>query len=208
MKDGMVAATPLLRRSLQCPYCPVKCALKQCLAMHLQAKHGQPRREARHNSLKAECRESVAHLLECPSLRELRKEARTGNAEGRGVVLQCSTGQLLEGTLQAREPIRPNPDEPELRPARAVKRHCLPTVLDTTCSPSAAAKLIVVCTARAMRKRVREADSSSKATCFNVPLGEARMGSWSWLTSAAGLQSRRGSRETSDTAQRCAACLE
>ncbi|KAH8607120.1 hypothetical protein ERJ75_001460000 [Trypanosoma vivax] len=35
MKDGTVAVTPLLQRSLQCPYSPVKCALEQCLAMHL-----------------------------------------------------------------------------------------------------------------------------------------------------------------------------
>ncbi|KAG8345374.1 hypothetical protein TRVL_03808 [Trypanosoma vivax] len=39
----------------------MKCALKQYLTMHPQAKHGQPRREARHNSLKVECKESAAH---------------------------------------------------------------------------------------------------------------------------------------------------
>ncbi|KAG8340131.1 hypothetical protein TRVL_09042 [Trypanosoma vivax] len=54
MKDGTVAATPLLHRSPQCPCCPVKCALKQRLTMHLKAKRGKPRREARHNSLKVE----------------------------------------------------------------------------------------------------------------------------------------------------------
>ncbi|KAH8610860.1 hypothetical protein ERJ75_001053000 [Trypanosoma vivax] len=56
MKDGTVAVSPLLQRSLQCPYCPMKCAPKQYLTMHLQAKHGQPRREARHNSLKVSAR--------------------------------------------------------------------------------------------------------------------------------------------------------
>ncbi|KAH8617560.1 hypothetical protein ERJ75_000368000 [Trypanosoma vivax] len=74
MKDGTVAVTPLLQRSLQCPYCLIKCATKQYLTMHLQARHGQPRRQARHNSLKVECKESVAHLLECPNLRELSKK--------------------------------------------------------------------------------------------------------------------------------------
>ncbi|KAG8344912.1 hypothetical protein TRVL_04266 [Trypanosoma vivax] len=52
MKDGTAAVSPLLQRSLQCPYCPMKCALKQCLTMHLQAKHGPPRRDARNRSLK------------------------------------------------------------------------------------------------------------------------------------------------------------
>ncbi|KAH8609167.1 hypothetical protein ERJ75_001246000 [Trypanosoma vivax] len=67
MKDDTVAVTPLLQRSLRWPYCPVKCTHKQYLTMRLQAKHGQPRREARHSSLKVECRESAAHLLECPN---------------------------------------------------------------------------------------------------------------------------------------------
>ncbi|KAG8342210.1 hypothetical protein TRVL_06956 [Trypanosoma vivax] len=76
MKDGTVAATPLLQRSLQCSYCQAKRAFKQYRPMHLRAKHGQPRREARHNSLKVECKESAVHLLECPSLRELRKRSK------------------------------------------------------------------------------------------------------------------------------------
>ncbi|KAG8345043.1 hypothetical protein TRVL_04132 [Trypanosoma vivax] len=208
MKDGMVAATPLLQRSFQCPYCLMKCALKQCLTMHLHAKRGQPRREAVHNSLKVECKESAAHLVECQSLREIRKQHGLETLKDGELFFSAQLASFLKELFKLESPSAPNPDEPELRPARAVKRHCLPTVLDTTCSPSAAAKLIVACTARAMRKRVREADSSSKATCFKVPLGEARMGSWSWLTSAAGLQSRRGSRERLGAAQRCAACLE
>nr|CCD15538.1 unnamed protein product [Trypanosoma congolense IL3000] len=48
MKDGTVAVTPLLQRSIQCPYRPVKCDLKQHLTMHLQAKHGQRKKEAEH----------------------------------------------------------------------------------------------------------------------------------------------------------------
>ncbi|CCD21759.1 hypothetical protein ERJ75_001465200 [Trypanosoma vivax] len=43
-----------------------------------------------------------------PKLARAKEEARTVNPEGRGVVLQCSTGQLLEGTLQAGESIRPH----------------------------------------------------------------------------------------------------
>ncbi|KAH8609345.1 hypothetical protein ERJ75_001214200 [Trypanosoma vivax] len=42
MKDGTVAVSPLLQRSLQCPYCQMKRAPKQYLTMHLQAKRGQP----------------------------------------------------------------------------------------------------------------------------------------------------------------------
>ncbi|KAG8339007.1 hypothetical protein TRVL_10167 [Trypanosoma vivax] len=48
-----------------------------------------------------------------------------------------------------------------------------------------------------MRKRVREADSLSKAICFNVPLDEARMGSLLHSTPPAGLQWRRSCRESS-----------
>ncbi|KAG8348103.1 hypothetical protein TRVL_01053 [Trypanosoma vivax] len=107
MKDSTVAVSPLLQRSFQCPYCPVKCSLKQRLTMHLQAKRGQPRREAKHNSLKVERKESAAHLVECPSLRELRKKHGLETLKDGEVVLQCSTGQLLEGTLQAGEPICP-----------------------------------------------------------------------------------------------------
>ncbi|KAH8609447.1 hypothetical protein ERJ75_001185500 [Trypanosoma vivax] len=43
-----------------------------------------------------------------PQILRAKEEARSGNPEGRGVVLQCSTGQLLEGTLQASEAIRPH----------------------------------------------------------------------------------------------------
>ncbi|KAG8341345.1 hypothetical protein TRVL_07826 [Trypanosoma vivax] len=74
MKPGTVKVSPLLQRSFQSPYCPMKRALKQHLTMRLQAKDGQPRREAKHNSLKVKNKESAAHLLECTSLRELRKK--------------------------------------------------------------------------------------------------------------------------------------
>ncbi|KAH8616221.1 hypothetical protein ERJ75_000500100 [Trypanosoma vivax] len=70
MKDGTAAETPLPQRSLRCPCCPAKRVLEQYLAMHLQAKRGQPRRQNKHNSLKVVCEESAAHLLACQSLRE------------------------------------------------------------------------------------------------------------------------------------------
>ncbi|CCD21262.1 hypothetical protein, conserved [Trypanosoma vivax Y486] len=197
MEDGTVAATPLLRRSLQCPYCLMKCALKQYLTMHLQAKHGQQRREARHNSLKVECRESAAHLLECTRLRELRKKHGLESLKDAELFFSAQLTSFLKELFELESPSATTPDEPELRPARAVKRHRSPSALDTTYSPSAAAKRIVVCSARAMRKRVREADSSSKAICFNVPLVEARMGSGLRSTCPAGLQSRGSSRESS-----------
>ncbi|KAH8617513.1 hypothetical protein ERJ75_000363000 [Trypanosoma vivax] len=177
MKDGTVAVTPLLQRSLQCPYCLMKCALKQYNTMHPQAKHGQPKREARHNSLKVERKESAAHLVECPSLRELRKRHGLETLKDGELFFSAQLASFLKELFKLERPSAPTPDEPELRPARAVKRHRSPTELDTTYSPSAAAKRIGVCTARATRKRVREADSSSKAICFNVPLDEARMGS-------------------------------
>ncbi|KAG8341702.1 hypothetical protein ERJ75_000476800 [Trypanosoma vivax] len=197
MKDGTVAATPLLQRSLQCPCCPVKCALKQYRAMHLQAKHGRPKREAKHSSLKVECRESAAHLLECPSLRELRKQHGLETLKGGELFFSARLASFLKERFKLASPSIPTPDEPELKPARAVKSHCSPTELDTAYSPSAAAKLIVVCTARAMRKRVREADLSATAICFNVPLDEARKGLGLHSTSPAGLQCRRSSRESS-----------
>ncbi|KAH8617096.1 hypothetical protein ERJ75_000414600 [Trypanosoma vivax] len=189
MKDGTVAATPLLQRSLQCPYCPVKCALKQYRAMHLHAKRIQPRREAEHNSLKVECKESAPHLLECPSLRELRKKHGLETLKDWELFFRAQHANFLKELFKLESPSATTPDEPESMPARAAKRHRSPTALDTTYSPSAAAKRIGVCTARAMRKRVREADSPSKAICFNVPLCDARMGSRFGSTSPAGLQS-------------------
>ncbi|KAG8339643.1 hypothetical protein TRVL_09528 [Trypanosoma vivax] len=150
MKDGTVAATPLVQRSLQCPYCPAKCALKQCLTMQLKAKRGQPRREARHNSLKVECRESAAHLVECPSLRELRKKHGLETLKDGELFFSAQLASSLRELFRLESPSGPTPDEPELRPARSANKHRSPTALDTTYSPSAAAKLIVVCTARAI----------------------------------------------------------
>ncbi|KAG8344378.1 reverse transcriptase (RNA-dependent DNA polymerase) [Trypanosoma vivax] len=152
MKDGTVAATPLLQRSPQCPYCPMKCALKQCLTMHPQAKRGQPRREARHNSLKVECKESAAHLLECPSLRELRQKLGQETLKDGDVFFSARLASFLKELFKLGRPSAYTPDEPELRRARSVKSHRSPTVTDTAYFPSAAAKRIRVCTERAMRK--------------------------------------------------------
>ncbi|KAH8617234.1 hypothetical protein ERJ75_000397200 [Trypanosoma vivax] len=175
----------------------MKCALKQYLTMHLQANDGQPRREADHDSLKVECKESAAHLLECPSLRERRKKHGPETLKGGELFFSAQLASLLKELFRLESPSAPTPDEPKLRPARAVKRHRSPTELDTTYSPSAAAKRTVVCTARAMRKRDWESDSLTKAICFKVPPDEARMGSGLRSTSPAGLQSRGSSRESS-----------
>ncbi|KAH8612365.1 hypothetical protein ERJ75_000897400 [Trypanosoma vivax] len=162
-----------------------ECALRQYLTMRLRAKHGQTSRQAKHNSLKVECRESAAHLLQCPSLQELRKKHGLETMKDGGLFFSAQLASFLKELFKLEIPAAPTPDEPELRPARAVKRHRSPTELDTTYPPSAAAKRIGVCTARAMRKRVREADSPSKAICFSVPLDEARMRSGLRSTSPA-----------------------
>ncbi|KAH8613015.1 hypothetical protein ERJ75_000825700 [Trypanosoma vivax] len=175
MKDGTVAVTPLLQRSLQCPCCPMKRALKQCLTMRLQARRSQPRWEARHNSLKVECRESAAHLLECPRLRELRKKRGLETPKGRELFFGAQLASFLKELFKLESPSAPTPDEQELRPARAVKRHRSPTALYAAYLPPGAAKMIGVCTARGMRKRVREADLLTEAVCFTVPWGEARV---------------------------------
>ncbi|KAH8619501.1 hypothetical protein ERJ75_000168300 [Trypanosoma vivax] len=113
MKDGTVARTLLLQRSLQCPYCPMKCALKQYLTMHLQAKHDQPRREAVHNSLKVDCRESSAHLLECRSLRELRKKHGLGTLKGGELFFSAQLASFLKELFRLESPSANTPDEPE-----------------------------------------------------------------------------------------------
>ncbi|KAG8339280.1 hypothetical protein TRVL_09890 [Trypanosoma vivax] len=164
--------------------------------MHLHAKCIQPRREAEHNSLKVERKESAPHLLECPSLRELRKKHGLETLNGGELFFRAQHASFLKELFKLASPSAPTPDEPELRPARAVKRHRSSTELDTAYPHSAAAKRIGVCLAGAMRKRVREADSASKATCFNVPLDEARIGSRMRSTSPAGLDSHRSSRES------------
>ncbi|KAH8617294.1 hypothetical protein ERJ75_000391400 [Trypanosoma vivax] len=160
--------------------------------MDLRAKHGQPRREARHNSLKVECKETAAHLVECPSLRELRRKRGLETPKDGELFFSAQLASFLKELFKLESPSAPTSEEPELRPAHAVKRHRSSTELNTTYSPSAPAKRIGVRTARGMRKRVREADPLTKAICFNVLLGEARMGSGFRSTSHAGLQ-RQGS---------------
>ncbi|KAG8344805.1 hypothetical protein TRVL_04355 [Trypanosoma vivax] len=117
MKDGTVAVTPLLQRSLQSPYCPMKCALKLYITMHLQAKHQQPRREARHNSLKVECRESAAHLLESPSLRELRKRHGLETLKDGELFFSAQLPSFLKELFKLGSPSAAAPDESELTPA-------------------------------------------------------------------------------------------
>ncbi|KAH8607824.1 hypothetical protein ERJ75_001339100 [Trypanosoma vivax] len=107
MKDGMVAPTPLLQRSLQCPYCPAKRALKQYLTMHLQAKRGQPKREAVHNSLKIDCGESAAHLVECPSLRELRKKHGLETLKDGDVFFSAKLDSFLKELFKLESPSAP-----------------------------------------------------------------------------------------------------
>ncbi|KAH8609673.1 putative RNase H [Trypanosoma vivax] len=196
MKDGTVAVTPLLQRSLQCPYCPMKCALKQYLTMHLQQKHGQPRREARHNSLKVECKESAAHLLECSRLRELRRKRGLDALKDGELLFSAQQASFLKELFKLESPSAPTPVDSELRTARAVKSHRSSTDMETTYFPSAAARRIGLCTARGMRKRAREADSLTKSICFKVSLDEAMMGSVLRSTSPDGLQSRGSSRES------------
>ncbi|KAH8616287.1 hypothetical protein ERJ75_000491400 [Trypanosoma vivax] len=111
MNDGTVKVTPLLQRSLQCPYCPMKCALKQYLTMHLQAKHGQPRRETRHNSRKAECRASAAHFLECPSLRELRKKHELETLKNGELFFSAQLASFVKERFKLESPSAPTPDE-------------------------------------------------------------------------------------------------
>ncbi|KAH8612992.1 hypothetical protein ERJ75_000835000 [Trypanosoma vivax] len=111
----------------------MKRALKQCLTMHLREKHGQPRREARHNSLKVECKESAAHLLECSRLRELRRK-RGLDALKDGELLFSAQQASFLSSFKLESPSAPTPDEPESKPARDVKRHRSPTELDITFS--------------------------------------------------------------------------
>ncbi|KAG8341776.1 hypothetical protein TRVL_07393 [Trypanosoma vivax] len=196
MKDGTVAVSPLLQRSHQCPYCPVKRTLKQYLTMHLKAKHVQQRRVASHNSLKVECRESAAHLLECPSLRKIRKKHGLETLKDGDVFFSAQLASFLKELFRLESPSAHKTDEPELRPARAVKSHRSPTELDTAFFPSAAAKRIGARAARARRKRDWEADSSAKALCFSAPLDEGRMGYGLRSMSTAGLWSHGSSYES------------
>ncbi|CCD20917.1 hypothetical protein ERJ75_001845900 [Trypanosoma vivax] len=113
MKDGAVAVTPLLQRSLQCLYSPMKCAPKQCRTMHLQTNIGQPRREARHNSLKVECKESAAHLLECPSFRDLRKKDKLETLKDGELFFSAQLASFLKEPFKLKSPSAATPDEPE-----------------------------------------------------------------------------------------------
>ncbi|KAG8345363.1 hypothetical protein TRVL_03797 [Trypanosoma vivax] len=110
----------------------MKCALEQYLTMHLQAKHGQPRREARHNSLKVECKGSAAHLLACTSLRELRSKHGLETLKDGELFFSAQLASFLKELFKLESPSAPTPDEPELRPARAVKSDCSPQNKNTT----------------------------------------------------------------------------
>ncbi|KAH8612761.1 hypothetical protein ERJ75_000854600 [Trypanosoma vivax] len=131
-----------------------------------------------------------------PKLARTKKRGLETLKEGE-LFFSARLDSFLKELFKLESPSAHTPDEPETKPPRAVKRDRSPTELDTAYSPSAAAKRIVVCTARAMRKRVREADLSATAICFNVPLDEARKGLGLHSTSPAGLQCRRSSRESS-----------
>ncbi|KAH8616781.1 hypothetical protein ERJ75_000447000 [Trypanosoma vivax] len=125
MKDGTVAATPLVQRSLQCPHCPMKCALKRYLTMQLQAKHGQPRLEAAHNSLKVECRESAAHLLECPSLREPTKKHGLETLKDGELFFSARPASFLKELFKLGSPFTPTPDEPKSETCSSRKKALL-----------------------------------------------------------------------------------
>ncbi|KAH8616259.1 hypothetical protein ERJ75_000495700 [Trypanosoma vivax] len=84
--------------------------------MHLQAKHGQPIREAWHNSLKVECQESAAHLVECPSLRELRAKHGLESLKDGELFLGAQLASFLKELFKLKSPSAATPDEPELRP--------------------------------------------------------------------------------------------
>ncbi|KAH8609741.1 hypothetical protein ERJ75_001176300 [Trypanosoma vivax] len=80
--------------------------------MHLQAKRGQPRTEARHNSLKVRCKESAAHLLECQSLREIRKEHGLETLKNGKLVFSAQLASFLKELFKQESPPAPTPDEP------------------------------------------------------------------------------------------------
>ncbi|KAG8339887.1 hypothetical protein TRVL_09285 [Trypanosoma vivax] len=103
--------------------------------MHLQAKRDQPRREARHSLLKVERKESAAHLLVFPSLRELKKKHGLETLKDGELFFSAQLASFLKELFKLGSPSAPTPDEPKLRPARAVKRHRSPTELDTTYLP-------------------------------------------------------------------------
>ncbi|KAG8340459.1 hypothetical protein TRVL_08712 [Trypanosoma vivax] len=125
MKDGTVAVSPFLQRSLQCPYCPLACGLKQYLTMHLQAKRGQPKREARHNSLKVECKDSVAQLLECPSLRELRNKLELETMKDGELLFGAQLASFLKELFKLESPFRTLHDLLNLSPLESRETDCL-----------------------------------------------------------------------------------
>ncbi|KAH8609564.1 hypothetical protein ERJ75_001200800 [Trypanosoma vivax] len=87
---------------------------------------------------------------ECPSLRELRKKHGLETLKSGELFFSAQLASFLRELFRLESPSGPTPDEPELRPARSANKHRSPTALDTTYSPSAAAKRIGVCTARAL----------------------------------------------------------
>ncbi|KAH8606756.1 hypothetical protein ERJ75_001480700 [Trypanosoma vivax] len=147
MKDGTAAETPLPQRSLRCPCCPAKRVLEQCLAMHLQAKRGQPRREQAQlaeGGVRGVCGAPPG----VPKLARVKEEAGLQTLKGGELFFGAQLASFLKELFEPARPSAHKTDEPELRPARSVKSHCLPTVTDAAHCSSAAAKLIRMCVAR------------------------------------------------------------
>ncbi|KAH8614460.1 hypothetical protein ERJ75_000685300 [Trypanosoma vivax] len=111
-----------------------------------------------------------------PQLARAKEEEQTGRPEERGICFSAHLASFLKKIFKLESPVADAPDEAELRTARAVKRHRSPAGMDITYPISATAKRIGECTAKGMRHRIREEDSTSRVICFAVPLCEARMG--------------------------------
>ncbi|KAG8343594.1 hypothetical protein ERJ75_001515300 [Trypanosoma vivax] len=130
--------------------------------MHLQTWRSQTSRQTDYNSLKVEYKDTAAHLLEWPSLRELTEKQELDTLKQGELFFSAQLASFPQPLFNIETTSAPTPDEPGLRPARAVKRHRSPTDLDTTYHPSVAAKRIGVRAAKGMRKHVLETDALSK----------------------------------------------
>ncbi|KAG8340648.1 hypothetical protein TRVL_08528 [Trypanosoma vivax] len=174
----------------------MKCALKQCLTMHRHAKQNQPRRQATHNSPKEKCKESAAHLLECPSLRELRMQHGLETLKDGELFAGAQLASFVKELFKQEISSGPTPDEPKSEPASSHEAASLTNGHGYHPLHLCESEADGLRTARGKRKRVRLTDPSSKEICVNVPLDEARMGSGLCSMVAFGLRKQGACRET------------
>ncbi|KAH8609854.1 hypothetical protein ERJ75_001160300 [Trypanosoma vivax] len=131
-----------------------------------------------------------------PKLARVRKKHGLETLKDGELFFSAQLASFLKELFKLESTSAPTPDEPESRPARAVKRHRSPTELDTTYPPSVA-RSGLGCALQEACESMSGSRFAIQGNLLQSSLDEARMGSGLRSTPPAGLQSRGDGRESS-----------